>query len=114
MQQSGMMSQTQRNWSPATRLLSGVGGSLLTLYGLTRKGVAKPVLSTAGLVLTARGAWTDAVAGIDVQLFDPARHASMDMRQATFVWRDDYRMTATRAHRLELHCLELHAKLCQL
>jgi uncharacterized membrane protein len=45
----------QRNWSPATRLLSGVGGSLLTLYGLTRGGMAKPVLSTAGLVLTARG-----------------------------------------------------------
>ncbi len=45
----------QRNWSPATRLLSGVGGSLLTLYGMTRRGVAKPVLSTAGLVLTARG-----------------------------------------------------------
>ena len=54
-QQAGLMEQTQRNWSPATRLLSGVGGSLLTLYGLTRKGVAKPVLSTAGLVLTARG-----------------------------------------------------------
>jgi uncharacterized membrane protein len=45
----------QHNWSPATRLLSSVGGSLLTLYGLTRKGVAKPVLSTAGLVLTTRG-----------------------------------------------------------
>ena len=45
----------QQNWSPATRLLSSVGGSLLTLYGLTRRGVAKPVLSTAGLVLTARG-----------------------------------------------------------
>jgi uncharacterized membrane protein len=45
----------QNNWSPATRLLSSVGGSLLTLYGLTRRGVAKPVLSTAGLVLTARG-----------------------------------------------------------
>jgi uncharacterized membrane protein len=45
----------QNHWSPATRLLSGVGGSLLTLYGLTRRGVAKPVLSTAGLVLTARG-----------------------------------------------------------
>jgi uncharacterized membrane protein len=43
------------NWSPSTRLLSSVGGSLLTLYGLTRKGVAKPVLGTAGLVLTARG-----------------------------------------------------------
>lgn len=45
----------QRSWSPATRLLSSVGGSLLTLYGLTRRGVVKPVLSTAGLVLTARG-----------------------------------------------------------
>ncbi|HLO28330.1 MAG TPA: SRPBCC family protein [Anaerolineales bacterium] len=45
----------QRSWSPATRLLSSVGGSLLTLYGLTRSGVAKPVLSTAGLVLTTRG-----------------------------------------------------------
>jgi uncharacterized membrane protein len=46
---------SQRNWSPATRLLSSVGGSLLTLYGMTRRGVVKPVLSTAGLVLTARG-----------------------------------------------------------
>lgn len=55
MQRSTLMEQTQRNWSPATRLLSSVGGSLLTLYGLTRRGVAKPVLSTAGLVLTARG-----------------------------------------------------------
>jgi uncharacterized membrane protein len=54
-QRSNLMNQTQRNWSPATRLLSSVGGSLLTLYGLTRRGVAKPVLSTAGLVLTARG-----------------------------------------------------------
>ena len=45
----------QRNWSPATRLLGGVGGSLLTLYGLKRKGVTKPLLSTAGLILTARG-----------------------------------------------------------
>jgi uncharacterized membrane protein len=45
----------QQNLSPATRLLSSVGGSLLTLYGLKRKGLAKPVLSTAGLLLTARG-----------------------------------------------------------
>ena len=48
-------SEARHTWSPSTRLLSSVGGSLLTLYGLTRKGVAKPVLSTAGLVLTARG-----------------------------------------------------------
>ena len=44
----------QQNWSPATRLLSGVGGSLLTLYGLKRKGLSKPLLSTAGLILTTR------------------------------------------------------------
>jgi uncharacterized membrane protein/gas vesicle protein len=45
----------QHNLSPATRLLSSVGGSLLTLYGLRRRGLAKPVLSTAGLLLAARG-----------------------------------------------------------
>lgn len=45
----------QQNWSPAMRLLAGAGGSLLTLYGLTRRGITKPVLSTAGLVLTAQG-----------------------------------------------------------
>lgn len=47
--------QTRPALSPTTRVLSSVGGSLLTLYGLTRSGVARPVLSTAGLVLTARG-----------------------------------------------------------
>lgn len=45
---------TQQNWSPATRLISGVGGSLLTLYGLRRSGISKPLLSTAGLIITAR------------------------------------------------------------
>ena len=45
----------QENWSPAMRLLSGVGGSLLTLYSLRRRGVTKPILSTAGLVLATRG-----------------------------------------------------------
>jgi uncharacterized membrane protein len=44
----------QQNWSPATRLISGVGGSLLTLYGLRRSGLTKPLLSTAGLIITAR------------------------------------------------------------
>lgn len=44
----------QQNWSPATRLISGVGGSLLTLYGLKRGGLTKPLLSTAGLILTTR------------------------------------------------------------
>jgi uncharacterized membrane protein len=45
----------QRSWSPAARTLSSVGGGLLTLYGLTRHGIAKPVLTTAGLALTTRG-----------------------------------------------------------
>jgi uncharacterized membrane protein len=51
--QAGSQAQAQ-NWSPATRLLSGVGGSLLTLYGLRRSGLSKPLLSTAGLIITAR------------------------------------------------------------
>jgi uncharacterized membrane protein len=45
----------QRNWSPAMRLLTSAGGSLLTLYGMTRRGVSKPILSTAGMVIAARG-----------------------------------------------------------
>ena len=45
----------QQNWSPAMRLLSGAGGSLLTLYSLRRKGLMKPILSTAGLALATRG-----------------------------------------------------------
>jgi len=51
--QAGSQMQ-QQNWSPVTRLLSGVGGSLLTLYGLRRSGLTKPLLSTAGLIITAR------------------------------------------------------------
>jgi uncharacterized membrane protein len=45
----------QQNWSPAMRLLSGAGGSLLTLYSLRRRGIMKPILSTAGLALATRG-----------------------------------------------------------
>jgi uncharacterized membrane protein len=45
----------QRSWSPATRTLTSVAGGLITLYGLTRRGLAKPVLTTAGLALTTRG-----------------------------------------------------------
>jgi uncharacterized membrane protein len=46
--------QPRQNWSPAMRLVSGVGGSLLTLYGMKRSGFSKPLLSTAGLLLTTR------------------------------------------------------------
>lgn len=44
----------QGYWSPAMRLLSGVGGSLMTLYGMRRRGLAKHLLSTAGLALATR------------------------------------------------------------
>lgn len=44
----------RQDWSTATRLLSGVGGSLLTLYGLKRKGLSRSLFSTAGLLLTTR------------------------------------------------------------
>lgn len=45
----------QENWSPSMRLLSGVGGGLLTLYGMTRRGLVGTVMSAAGLGLAARG-----------------------------------------------------------
>lgn len=54
-ERSAQSDWAQRSWTPATRALSSVGGGLLTLYGLTRRGIAKPVLTTAGLALTTRG-----------------------------------------------------------
>ena len=44
----------QQNWSPAMRLLSGVGGSLLTLYSMRRRGLMRPIMRTAGLALATR------------------------------------------------------------
>lgn len=44
----------QENWSPGMRLVSGVGGGLLTLYGATRKGLVGSAISMAGLGLAAR------------------------------------------------------------
>ena len=43
------------NWSPSLRLLSGVGGGLLALYGTLRKGLIGSTLQVAGLGLAARG-----------------------------------------------------------
>jgi uncharacterized membrane protein len=41
-------------WSPATRLVAGVGGGVLALYGMARKGIVGPALSLTGLYLAAR------------------------------------------------------------
>ncbi len=43
-----------RRWSPSTRLLAGVGGGTLALYGMARKGIVGPALSLTGLYLAAR------------------------------------------------------------
>lgn len=52
----------QDNWSPSLRLLTGVGGGLLAVYGALRRGLVGTALSVAGLSLAARG-----VANIDVR-----------------------------------------------
>jgi uncharacterized membrane protein len=45
----------ERNWTPGQRLLSSVAGGLLAMYGMSRGGLLKPLLSGAGLFLTTRG-----------------------------------------------------------
>ena len=45
----------QENWSPSMRLLSGMGGSMLALYGMFRRGLVGSLFSLAGLGLAARG-----------------------------------------------------------
>jgi uncharacterized membrane protein len=46
----------QRNWSPTARFLVGLGSTGLMVYGLSRRGVVRPVLSGVGLVLGVRSA----------------------------------------------------------
>jgi uncharacterized membrane protein len=45
----------QENWSPSARLLTGVGGGVLALYGASRRGLIGTAASLAGLGLAARG-----------------------------------------------------------
>jgi uncharacterized membrane protein len=45
----------QEYWSPSTRLLVGIGGGLLAVYGRARRGFVGSALSLAGLGLLARG-----------------------------------------------------------
>jgi uncharacterized membrane protein len=45
----------EQSWSPGQRLLGGVAGGLLAMYGMSRGGLLKPLLSGAGLALAARG-----------------------------------------------------------
>jgi uncharacterized membrane protein len=54
----------QENWSPTMRVLTGTGGALLTLYGMSRRGPVGLVAKVAGLGMAARG-----VANIDLLRF---------------------------------------------
>lgn len=44
----------QDNWSPSTRVLGTAGGTFLTLYGLTRRGLAGSALALPGAALLLR------------------------------------------------------------
>jgi uncharacterized membrane protein len=45
----------QENWSPTARLLTGLGGGVLSIYGMSRRGLIGTSLSLLGLGLAARG-----------------------------------------------------------
>lgn len=45
----------QENWSPTARLVTGLGGGALLLYGMTRRGIIGTTVGLAGLGLAARG-----------------------------------------------------------
>lgn len=44
----------QENWSPATRMMMGVTGTVLALYGLKREGFFRTIVGTFGLGIVAR------------------------------------------------------------
>jgi hypothetical protein len=46
----------RERWTPAMRLAVMSGGGMLALNGLVRRGMARKLLSAAGLLLVARGA----------------------------------------------------------
>lgn len=46
----------QSNWSPAARLMAGITGGVLALYGMGWRGLRRTLLGTAGLTLLARAA----------------------------------------------------------
>jgi uncharacterized membrane protein len=54
----------QENWSPTMRVLTGMGGALLTVYGMSRRGPVGLFAKVAGLGMAARG-----VANIDLMRF---------------------------------------------
>ena len=62
----------QGQFSPTTRLATGIGGLLLTLWGLRRLNAAGIPVATIGMALLARGTGKPATIG---HLFEDLRHA---------------------------------------
>ncbi len=50
-----LVNRGQTGWTPSTRLLAGVGGGMLAVYGRARSGLIGSGLSVLGLGLVARG-----------------------------------------------------------
>jgi uncharacterized membrane protein len=72
------MEFAQENWSPTARLLAGVGGGFLTIYGRARRGLIGTAMSLAGMSLLARG-----VANMDLQrLFGGTGRRAVDLTKA--------------------------------
>jgi hypothetical protein len=69
---------TQQSWSPSARLLAGVGGGFLTVYGQARRGLIGAVMSLAGLSLLARG-----VTNMELKrLFGETGHRAVDVSKS--------------------------------
>jgi uncharacterized membrane protein len=72
------MEFAQQNWSPTARLLAGVGGGFLAVYGRARRGLIGTAMSLAGLSLLARG-----VSNMDLKrLFGGTGRRAVDVTKA--------------------------------
>lgn len=45
----------QENWSPTARLFTAVGGGMLALYGIIRRGFVGSIMTISGMALATRG-----------------------------------------------------------
>lgn len=59
---AGYAANGHQSWSPSTRLLAGIGGGALAIYGRARRGLVGSLFSMAGMSLLARS-----VANLDLQ-----------------------------------------------
>jgi uncharacterized membrane protein len=58
----GQFELLQSNWSPGIRVLAGMAGGSMALYGITRRSIGGSVMGAAGLALFARAAANEELA----------------------------------------------------